>query len=307
MENNPARIGRWSLIGASILLVAAVAYSAMRSKDSVQSAPVAAKSALPANQAASIESLQAQAKASPQDVDRWAALGEALFARSRFDEAVAAYEHGADIAPSRADLWSALGEARVMASPRDPMPPAALIAFRKALAINPKDPRSRYFDAVAKDLTGDHGGAIDDWLALLKDTPPGAPWENDLRRTISQVGKINKIDVEPRLAAIAPAGNHAGMNGGQAMPGPSPEQIQAAAALTPSQQDTMAQQMVAQLENKLKVNPTNVDGWVMLIRSRKTLGDTPKAQKALSDAISANPSATTRLQAEAAAMGVVKP
>ncbi|MFX7549094.1 hypothetical protein ABTJ50_22380, partial [Acinetobacter baumannii] len=77
-----------------------------------------------------------------------------------------------------------------------------LNAFRRAVAIDPKDPRARYFLAVARDLKGEHRGAIDDWLALLKDTPPGAPWEADLRRTIEQVGKINHIDVAQQLSAI---------------------------------------------------------------------------------------------------------
>ena len=89
-----------------------------------------------------------------------------------------------------------------MASPRDPMPPAAAEAFDKAIALNPKDPRARYFMAVKKDIAGDHKGAIDEWFALLADTPQGAPWEADLRRTIEQVGAINKIDVAARLSLI---------------------------------------------------------------------------------------------------------
>ena len=70
------------------------------------------------------------------------------------------------------------------------MPPAALEAFRKAAALDPKDPRARYFLAVEKDLAGDHEGALTAWLALLAETPPGAPWEADLERTIEQVGNV---------------------------------------------------------------------------------------------------------------------
>jgi cytochrome c-type biogenesis protein CcmH len=88
------------------------------------------------------------------------------------------------------------------------------------------------------------------------------------------------------------------------IPGPSAEQMRAAAALTPSQQDAMAQQMVAQLEGKLRSNPGNIDGWVMLMRSRKTLGENAKASRALTDAIAANPAATARLKSEAAALGI---
>src|SRR3546814_13735751 len=84
------------------------------------------------------------------------------------------------------------------------MPPAALEAFEKAIAVDPREPRARYFLAVKKDLAGDHKGAIDDWFALLADTPQGAPWEPDLRRTIEQVGAIHKIAVADRLARTRP-------------------------------------------------------------------------------------------------------
>src|SRR3546814_15157019 len=91
-----------------------------------------------------------------------------------------------------------------MASDSEPMPAAASEAFDKAIALDANDPRARYFLAVRKDIGGDHRGAIDDWFALLSDTPRGAPWEADLRRTIEQVGAIHKIEVEDRPAATRP-------------------------------------------------------------------------------------------------------
>ena len=126
----------------------------------------------------------------------------------------------ADASPRNAVLWSSLGEALVMASEDDPMPPRALAAFKKAASLDPKDARARYFLAVNRDIGGDHKGAIDDWLALLAETPPGAPWEADLKRTIEQVGKINNIDVAPRIAAALskrPAPAHPAFD---AIPGP---------------------------------------------------------------------------------------
>ncbi len=100
-----------------------------------------------------------------------------------------------------------------MASAREPMPAEALEAFRKAHELDAKDPRARYFLAVARDLTGDHKGAIADWLALLADTPAGAPWEADLRRTIEQVGKVNKIETTQLLAAVKQTGSAGGARG----------------------------------------------------------------------------------------------
>ena len=66
----------------------------------------------------------------------------------------------------------------------------------------------------------------------------------------------------------------------------------------------MAESMVARLEQRLENDPTNVDGWIMLIRSRVTLDDLNAAHQALDDAIAANPSTAARLRSEASALGV---
>ena len=122
-----------------------------------------------------------------------------------------------------------------------------------------------------------------------------------MRRTITQVGKINRIDVAPQLAAIAPTAPTAPH---PIAPGPDAAQIRAAAALPPAQQDAMAQAMVAQLEAKLKADPANIDGWVMLMRSRMTLGEPAKASAALTAALAANPGAQARLEGDATTLGV---
>jgi cytochrome c-type biogenesis protein CcmH len=245
--------------------------------------------------------LQQRTQAAPNDAEAWQKLGFAQFGQENYAAAAAAYERATGLSPRNAVLWSSLGEARVMASERDPMPPAALAAFRQAIALDPKDPRARYFLAVEQDLRGDHQGAISSWLALLKETPPGAPWDADLQRTIEQVGKINRIDVERQIAsatAARPASRDA------AMPEPSPAQLAAATALPPGEQQAMAEAMVARLAQKLKANPANVDGWIMLVRSYRTLHRDDKAKAALAQAIAANPDHADDLRANAAALGV---
>ena len=69
--------------------------------------------------------------------------------------------------------------------------------------LDPQDPRARYFLAVKKDIDKDHEGAIAAWLDLLADSPPGAPWEADLVRTIEQVGGNQQYRrIAPRLAKV---------------------------------------------------------------------------------------------------------
>ena len=260
----------------------------------------------PAGPTDPLAALEADAKSNPRDAASWQRLGFAYFDAGRFADAAAAYAKATEAAPKNAVLWSSLGEALVMASADNPMPPRALAAFRKAIALDAKDPRARYFLAVNRDLGGDHSGAIADWLALLAETPPGAPWEADLKRTIEQVGKINDIAVTERIAATVarrPA-SQASHPAFDAIPGPSQEQLAAAGSIPPGEQRAMAEAMVARLEQKLAANPSNVDGWIMLMRSRKTLGQDAAAAKALTDAVAANPGRKAELEQAASQLGV---
>lgn len=298
----------WVLLGAALLLAAgSIGFNVMQG--SAPSAPPAG-----AEGAQSIEALRAAAEASSGDARPWADLAYAHFGEQQFAEAAAAYRRALAIAPDEAVLWSALGETLVLGSARDPMPAEALEAFRKAVALDPQDPRARYFLAAKKDLDKDHEGAIADWLDLLADTPPGAPWEADLVRTIEQVGQINDIAVAPRIAKaqeerkpalLAPgSGSVAGDAASPALRGPSAAEVAAAGSMKPSEQRQMAEGMVAQLEARLQGEPRNVDGWVMLMRSRMTLGEPAKAKAALDAAVKANPGAAAQLREQAAALGV---
>lgn len=255
-----------------------------------------------------LDQLRAAAEAAPDDAEAWQQLAFAYFGRNMFAQAAEAYDRATQIAPDSAVLWSSLGEARVMASESDPMPEAARTAFRRAFELDPHDPRARYFLAVDKDLAGDHEGAIADWLALLADTPPGAPWETDLVRTISQVGQREGSDLQPRIdqaletrsdlpdAVASPA-----MAG---IPGPSPEDLAQASAIPPSQQQDMARQMVSRLATRLEQNPRNVEGWIMLMRSYRTLGQDGEARSALARALATNPGAEAQLRAAAETLGM---
>ena len=88
------------------------------------------------------------------------------------------------------------------------------------------------------------------------------------------------------------------------IPGPSQEQLAAASQLPASEQQAMAEGMVARLEARLASDPQDVDGWIMLMRSRKTLGDGARARAALQSALAANPGARARLEQAAAVLGV---
>jgi cytochrome c-type biogenesis protein CcmH len=290
------KIGGGGLAAIAALAIAAGAIG-YRMVGAGEDSPAASRPAGP------LVELERRAEADPDNAGAWQELGYAYFELGRFVEAARAYERATQADPDSAVLWASLGEALVMASERDPMPPQARQAFRKAITLDREEPRARYFMAVEKDLAEDHEGAIADWLALLADTPPGAPWEADLRRTIEQVGAINGIEVEQRIAA-ALARRPDAAPAVAAISGPTQEQLAAASSLRPAEQQEMAEDMVARLAARLESEPGDVDGWIMLMRSYQALGRGGEARAALTKAVTANPRERARLEAAAEALGV---
>lgn len=230
----------------------------------------------------------------------WRVVGWAYAQAGNAGEAAAAYRKAAAIEPGNAENWSSLGEA--LQVPSTTPVPEAEAAFRKAMEIDPRDPRARYFLAVQRDLAGDHKAAVENWLALLRDTPPGAPWEPDLRRTIEQTAARHRIDLAGRMPAAGSTGTATA-----GIPGPTPEQLASASSLPPAEQAGMVEQMVARLEGRLKSNPKDEEGWIRLMRSRMALGDSKAAQGALSSGLAAfrgDTAVSGRLRSAAAELGV---
>lgn len=306
LKFSPARL---ALGGAAVVAVAAVGVSVWRGQQGAAPAPANSQAAAaPVGDVGSmIGQLEAKMRESPRDPDGWRMLGWAYFETGRYADSATAYGKAAALAPDKAEYWSALGEATVLAE-KGGVGPKAQAAFAKALAVDPSDPRARYFMAVRKDMAGDHIGAVNDWIALLKDAPAGAPWAPDVYQLVQKVAKDQKIDIAGRLpappaAAAAPPGS-AVDTATAAIPGPTREQMQAASSLPPSQQDAMVKGMVDSLAAKLAANPSDIDGWIRLIRARMVLNDAAGAKAALANATAANPAAKARLAEAAGALGV---
>lgn len=295
---------------AGVIAVASAAVALTRDKDKIDAPAAAHGSAKPDQPVGDVNSmiasLEAKLKQDPDNAQGWRMLGWSYFETGDLMRSAAAYRRAAQIEPNNAENWSSLGEALQSAS--TDVSPEAKSAFERAIGIDSKDPRARYFLGVQKDLSGQPKAAVDDWIALLKDTPPGAPWEADLRRTIMQVAEKSKIDVKGRLPAAAPTAAAAGQSvATAAIPGPTPEQLAAASSIPPSQQDEMVQGMVSRLANRLKSNPKDADGWIRLMRARMVLGETKAASEALQSgraAFQGDASTLGRLDRAAAELGV---
>ncbi|WP_245953660.1 tetratricopeptide repeat protein [Parasphingopyxis lamellibrachiae] len=312
-KSTSGNMARYALIAAAAVATFSIGFAIARGDDrgaAVSGAPEGTDQAAAmgnAELAQAIPQLEARLEANPEDEEGWALLGLSYFQTGRYPEAARAYGQASELNPTLARYHAARGEALALAADEG-FPEEAQQAFARALELDPADPRARYFEGVRKDIAGDHAGAIDDWIALLGDTPAGAPWEPDLRRLIAEVSAEHDIDVEGR---VPPPGTRAQTNvpaaATQAIPGPSPAEMRAASNLPQGQQDMMIEDMVNGLDQRLTANPNDPDGWIMLMRSRMQLGQSAQAGGAwrrAREAVAGNSAQLERINAAARALGV---
>lgn len=244
---------------------------------------------------AMIGQLEARLTQSPDDATGWSMLGISYFQLGRYADAARAYERAVALRPDGEGYASALGEARVAAA-NGAVTPAAVESFRRAVAIDAKDARARYFLALSRDQAGDRKAALDEWIRLYREAPPGAPYATELRKVIEQAGAASGIEVASRIGAV-PAG----------VPAPSTEAAAAVAALPAGDQQAMIRSMVDGLAQRLAADPGDAAGWERLMRARMVLGEPEAAARALKDgetAFAGDAAARARLRATASALGV---
>ena len=292
-----------ALIAAALLALVAIGIAIWRSDaQSVEADPENKMIAPPgADVEAMVASLRERLRQDPDNHEGWFLLGMAYRDSGRFAEAEQAFRRAMELAPQNADYTAYVGESLLLLGGETP-PPEAERLFRRVLELEPGNPQARYYLATLKDLKGDHRGAVDDLIALLNDAPANASWDAQVREAVTAIAQENEIDLAGRLPA-APAGNTATA----AIPGPTPEQMEAAKGIPPGQQDQMVQAMVERLAARLRQDPRNADGWIQLMRSRMVLNDPAAAREALRSGLAAfaNDEATRqRLQTAARELGV---
>jgi cytochrome c-type biogenesis protein CcmH len=245
-----------------------------------------------------IAGLEARLQQQPGDAQGWQMLGWSYMRTQRPADAARAYGHAVALDPGNVEYLSAQGEAMVQAEGKVSGDAAAL--FHRALKGDPADPRARYFLAIYRDQQGDHAGAINDFIALLKSAPPDAPWAAQVRGYVEDLAKEQKVDISSRLppAPAAPAA---------IAPGPDSAQVAAAGQMTDAERQAMIHSMVDKLAIELKANPHDSGGWVRLMRARMVLGEKGQAAAAYQDARKAfagTPAAQAVLQDAAKSLGV---
>jgi cytochrome c-type biogenesis protein CcmH len=211
--------------------------------------------------------------ANPKDASGWRMLGWSYGGVERYAEAADAYAKAIALAPAVADLKSARAEMLIRGA-AGAVTAEAKTLIDEALALDPKEPRARYFKGLAKEQDGDPAGAIADWKRIAAEGDPNDAFILELSQKLAG---LENPGAAPAAPATAPAP-------AQAAPperGPTAQDVKRAEAMTPDDRATMIRQMVDALAARLEKSPHDADGWIKLIRSRTVLRDQDKAREAL--------------------------
>ncbi|WP_214473273.1 c-type cytochrome biogenesis protein CcmI [Mesorhizobium sp. dw_380] len=217
----------------------------------------------------SVDELVARAEAhltaNPSDGRGWDVLAPVYLRMQRFSDAVAAYRNairlGGDSAVRRAGLGEAIAGAAggiVSADAQD--------AFEAALKLDPANAKASFYLAMALAQEGRNKEAAKAWRAMLGTLPPDSPWRGAVDQALAKSGN-------PEIAS------------GAAAKGPDAVDVDAASSMSPQDREAMINTMVASLDQKLRQNPRDPEGWMRLVRSYVVLGKADQAREALNRAI----------------------
>ncbi|MDA0704297.1 MAG: c-type cytochrome biogenesis protein CcmI [Proteobacteria bacterium] len=198
----------------------------------------------------------------PENLDAWRLLGRGYFALGRYQESAGAYRRAVVLAPGDGPL-SELGQSLVYAADGQVTDEAQQV-FAQVRTAEPDEPRARYYLGLAEAQAGRPEEALKIWVALEKDSARDAPWLPVLRQGIAQ------LSAESGVAPPSKDGTA----------GPNREQVEAAAEMSEEERTAMIDGMVERLAARLEENPDDLDGWLMLGRSRASRGEREEAVEA---------------------------
>jgi len=248
----------------------------------------------------SLASLVSQAEAhierNPNDGRGWEVLAPVYLRMGRFHDAVKARRNALTLNGETADRQADLGEALVMAE-NGIVTAEARQAFERAVALDGKQFKARFFIGMAQEQDGRKDEAAKTWQALIAEAPNDAPWVPSVRQALAALGA-------PATNTPAPPAQDAGAS---QTPGPSTEDVAAASKMTEAERGDMIKGMVSRLAERLAQDGSDVDGWLRLMRAYMVLGETDKATAATADArkaLSADADKLRRINELAAQLGI---
>ncbi|MGI9435906.1 MAG: tetratricopeptide repeat protein, partial [Geminicoccaceae bacterium] len=238
---------------------------------------------------ANIEQLEKHLETTPENGGLWMVLGRTRLRAGRYQAAVEAFEQGVEFSPEDPTAVAELAEAMVYEAGGQVTPPA-LEHFRAALDQIPNEPRARYYLGLALAQEGEVDAAIDGWTHLLEVSPSNAPWRQQIVTSIQGVLESEGRPSEAVIAAL-PEGT-----------APTTTDGDGGGAAAPTDQNAQIRNMVEGLAARLEDEPDDVEGWLMLGRSRTVLGEQEAARNALKQAVDLAPERADILIAYAASL-----
>ncbi|CCQ75364.1 c-type cytochrome biogenesis protein CcmI [Magnetospira sp. QH-2] len=238
-------------------------------------------------------------KANPEDPGGWTLLGRSYLSEDRYQEAANAYReaHNRLEGPAKDEVGIDLAEALTMVNDGQISMQASML-FKKGLAARPYHPKPRFYLANMRAQMGDVKGALQDFVDMKALGPPDAGWIPIVEKMIAETAA--DVDVDPSVvtptpeilqlakareseqqaAAPTPTPTPAPAPTASAPRGPTREQMQQAADMTPEERMDMIRSMIAGLAQRLEENPDDLGGWTRLARAYRVLGETAKAEEA---------------------------
>jgi cytochrome c-type biogenesis protein CcmH len=242
--------------------------------------PLAARAVGPENRsiAALVAQVEDRLERNPQDGRGWEVLAPVYMRLGRFDDAVKARRNAVRLLGASPTREADLGEALVAAA-NGVVTAEAKAAFDRALALDARDPRAKFFAGLAAQQDGKDAEAAAIWRDLLAHAPADAPWANMVRQSLARLE-----NAKPQPAA----------------PGPSDADVAAAADMSPQARLQMVRSMVERLAERLARDGSDLDGWARLVRAYLVLGEHERARGAAADArraLAGDPDKLRRLDA----------
>ena len=204
----------------------------------------------------------------------WLLLGQSYTVMRRYGDAVAAYRQADGLKPDDTEIMTTLGESLVLAA-GGMVTTEAQAVFRNVHALNEELPGPRFYAGLARTQAGDLQTAYDIWLALAQDSPADAPWMPQLMARLENIGAELGIDI---AAALDERPTPRASVDRTPPPGPTQEDVVAAADMSRSDRSEMIRGMVARLAERLRENPNDLEGWERLARSYEVLGQAENAK-----------------------------
>lgn len=264
-SRQPSRATRLVATSAVLLvpLLSWGLYSQLGSPD-LPSQPLAERLAKnPAD--SSVDELVARAEAhlaaNPGDGRGWDVLAPIYLRLQRFSDAVTAYRNAIRLDGDTAAREAGLGEAIANAA-GGIVSADAQSAFEQALKLDPANPKASFYLAMALAQEGRIPEATAAWQKMLGLLPPDSPWRGAVQQALAEAANRSVASGEPAK-------------------GPDAAAVDAATSMAPQDRQAMIDTMVAGLDEKLRQNPRDTEGWMRLIRSYVVLGKADQARDAL--------------------------